>query len=49
MIFSKYPDIPLIFNFNSKPSYKTLSKVFEMSRKTPIFPQYYKMIYKFHG
>ena len=35
MNFSKFPDIPLSFNFNGKSSCQTLSKAFDMSRKTP--------------
>ena len=37
--FSKFPDIPLSFNFNNKPSCQTLSKAFDMSRKTPLTSQ----------
>ena len=38
-IFSKFPDIPLSFNFNNKPSCQTLSKAFDMSRKTALTSQ----------
>ena len=34
MNFNTFPDILLSFNFNNKPSCQTLSKAFDMSRKT---------------
>ena len=46
MIFSKFPDIPLSFNFNNKPSSETLSKALDISRKT--LSNHHKMTYKFH-
>ena len=39
MNFSKFPDIPLSFNFNSKPSCQALSKAFDVSRKAPFTAQ----------
>ena len=46
IIFSKFPDIPLSFNFNNKPSSETLSKALDMSRK--ILLKHHQMTYKFH-
>ena len=46
IIFSKFPDIALSFNFNNKPSSETLSKALDMSRKTLL--KHHQMTYKFH-